>query len=208
MIFQSQARIRLQQMDVSATGQLPLAESGEEDADLKTNTAERYLSNVIQLAHRSAQILREFRERYGLKIYPTWLLQLQAVAAGVLVADPELANPTIVTSPSATEHSDREEITTSAAALEEVFRCLLGTGVEIMIARAVARMTYQTVLKKKVILSQSTQNMLQIMSKTAWRPSDVKMISSKYPNFATTRGYGDSEERMSDLLTKWEVLDI
>lgn len=74
MIFQSQARIRLQQMNVSATGQLPLAESGEEDADLKTNTAERYLSNVIQLAHRSAQILREFRERYGLKIYPTWLL--------------------------------------------------------------------------------------------------------------------------------------
>lgn len=125
-----------------------------------------------------------------------------------MVADPELANPTIVTSPSATEHSDREEITTSAAALEEVFRCLLGTGVEIMIARAVARMTYQTALKKKVILSQSTQNMLQIMSKTAWRPSDVKMISSKYPNSATSRGYSDSEERMSELLMKWEALDL
>lgn len=208
MIFLSQARVRLQQTTVSATGQLPLAETGEEDTELKTNTAEQYSSNVIQLAHRSAQILREFRERYGLKIYPTWLLQLEAVAAGVLVADPELANPTIVTSPSATEYSDKEEITTSAAALEEVFRCLLGTGVEIMIARAIARMTYQTALKQKVILSQSTQNMLQLMSETAWRPSDVKMISSKYPNFATTKGYGDSEERMSELLTKWEVLDI
>lgn len=206
MIFQSQARVRLQQTTVSATGQLPLAEIGEEDANLKTTTAERYSSNVIQLAHRSAQILREFRERYGLKIYPTWLLQLQAVAAGVLVADPELANPTIVTSPGATENS--ETITTSAAALEEVFRCLLGTGVEIMIARAIARMTYQTALKQKVILSQSTQNLLQIMSETAWRPSDAKMISSKYPNFATTRGYGDSEERMSELLTKWEALDL
>ena len=206
MIFQSQARVRLQQTTVSATGQLPLAESGEEDADLKTNTAERYSSNVIQLAQRSAQILREFRERYGLKISPPWLLQLQAVAAGVLVADPELANPTIVRSPGATEHSGA--ITNSAAALEEVFRCLLGTGVEIMIARAIARMTYKTALKQKVILSQSTQNMLQIMSETAWRPSDAKMISSKYPNFATSKGYGDSEERMSELLTKWEVLEI
>lgn len=206
MIFQSQARVRLQQTTVSATGQLPLEELGEEDFNLKTNTAEQYSSNVIQLAHRSAQILREFRERYGLKIFPTWLLQLQAVAAGVLVADPELANPTIITSPGATEHS--EEIKTSAAALEEVFRCLLGTGVEIMIARAIARMTYQTAMKQKVILSRNTQNMLQIMSETAWRPSDAKMISSKYPNFATTKGYGDNEERMSELLTKWEALDL
>ena len=171
MIFQSQARVRLQQTTVSDSGQLPLTESGEEDADLKTSTAERYSSSAIQLAHRSAQILRDFRERHGLKISPAWLLQLQAVAAGVLVADPELANPTIVTSPGATENS--ETITTSAAALEEVFRCLLGTGVEIMIARAIARMTYLTALKQKV-----------------------------------TRGYGDSEERMSELLTKWEALDL
>jgi hypothetical protein len=206
MIFQSQARVRLQQTTVSDSGQLPLTESGEEDADLKTSTAERYSSSAIQLAHRSAQILRDFRERHGLKISPAWLLQLQAVAAGVLVADPELANPTIVTSSGATKLS--EGISTSAAALEEVFRCLLGTGVEVMLARAVARMTYKTALKQKVILSQSTQNMLQIMSETAWRPSDAKMISSKYPNFATTRGYGDSEERMSELLTKWEALDL
>lgn len=205
-IFQSQARVRLQQTTVSDSGQLPLTEPREEDADLKTSTAERYASSVIQLAHRSAQILRDFRERYGLKISPAWLLRLQAVAAGVLVADPGLANPTIVTSPGAMKCS--EAIGTSAAALEEVFRCLLGTGVEVMIARAVARMTYQTAVKQKVILSQSTQNMLQIMSATAWRPSDAKMISSNYPNFATSKGYGDSEERMSELLKKWEVLDI
>ena len=206
MIFQSQARVRLQQTTVSATDQPPLTESGGGDANLRTNTAERYSSDAIQLAHRSAQILRDFRERYGLKITPAWLLQLQAVAAGVLVADPELASPTIVTSPGTVEHS--EVIRTSAAALEEVFRCLLGTGVEVMLARAVARMTYQTALKKKVILSQSTQSMLQIMSETAWLPSDAQMISSKYPNFATAKGYRDSEERMSQLLTKWEALDL
>ena len=206
MIFQSQTRVRLQQTAVSATGQLPLIELEDEDAGLRTTTAEQYLSNVIQLAHRSAQILRDFRERYGLKITPIWLLQLQAVAAGILVLDPELVNPTIVTSPGATEHS--ETIDTSATALEEVFRCLLGTGVEIMIARAIARMTYQTALKQKVILSQSTREMLQVMSETAWRPSDARLVSSAYPNFATTKGYDDREERMSELLTKWEALDV
>lgn len=206
MIFQSQTRVRLQQTAVSATGQLPLIELGDEDADLRTSTAEQYLSNVIQLAHRSAQILRDFRERCGLKIIPIWLLQLQAVAAGILLLDPELVDPSVVTSPGATEHS--ETIDTSAAALEEVFRCLLGTGVEIMIARAIARMTHQTALKQKVILSQSTQGMLQVMSETAWRPSDARLISSTYPNFATTKGYDDSEERMSELLTKWEALEL
>jgi hypothetical protein len=43
------------------------------------------LSQAIALSHQSAQILQEFRERYGLKITPAWLLQLQAVAAGILV---------------------------------------------------------------------------------------------------------------------------
>ena len=206
MIFQSQTMVRLQQTAVSATGQMPLTELEDGDADLRTNTAEQYLSNVIQLAQRSAQILRDFRERYGLKITPIWLLQLQAVAAGILVLDPELVEPIIVTSRGATEHS--ETIDTSAAALEEVFRCLLGTGVEIMIARAIARMTYQSALKQKVILSRSTQEMLQVMSETAWRPSDARLVSSAYPNFATTKGYDDSEERMSELLTKWEALEL
>ena len=196
----------LLQTTVSATGQSPLTELGNEDADLRTNTAEQYLKSAIQLAHRCAQILQDFRERYGLKITPIWLMQLQAVAAGVLALDPELASSTTITTPGAAEHADT--INTSAAALEEVFRCLLGTGVEIILPRAIARMTYQTAFKQKVVLSENTQSILRIMSETAWRPSDVRLVSSTYPNFATTQGYDDSEERMSELLTKWEDLEI
>lgn len=206
IVFQSQVRVRLLKTAVSATGQSPLTQLGEEDVGLRTNMAEQYLSSAIQLAHRSVQILREFRERYGLKIAPVWFLQLEAVAAGVLVLDQELTSPTIVTSPGAAEHADM--INTSAAALEEVFRCLLGTGVEIMIARAIARMTYKTALKQKVMLSENTQSMLRLMSETAWRPSDARLISSTYPNLATTQGYDDNEERMSELLTKWEDLEL
>ena len=57
MIFQSQARDGLQQTVVSITGQLPPTELGEEDGDLETSMAQRYLTDVIQLAHRSARIL-------------------------------------------------------------------------------------------------------------------------------------------------------
>ena len=57
MIFQSQARVHLQQTVVSITGQLPPTELGEEDGDLETSMAQRYFTDVIQLAHRSASIL-------------------------------------------------------------------------------------------------------------------------------------------------------
>lgn len=43
-------------------------------------------------------------------------------------------------------------ISTSPAALDEVFRCLLGTGVQIMLARGVARMAYHTAKKHNVVL--------------------------------------------------------
>lgn len=57
MIFQSQARVRLQQTVVSITGQLPPTELGEQDGDLETSRAQRCLTDVTQLAHRSARIL-------------------------------------------------------------------------------------------------------------------------------------------------------
>lgn len=206
MILQLQARTRLQQTEVSPTGQPPLKESGEEDCYLKTRTAQVYLSDMILLAHRSAHILQDFRERYGLKITPAWLLQLQAVASSVLMLDPDLTNPLVVASQNEAEHSST--IRTSAAAFEEVFRGLLGTGVQVMVARGIARMSLRAAVEHKVVLSQDTQNILQIMAETAWRPSDVRLVDSTFPNFATTKGYEDNGERMSQLLMKWEALGV
>lgn len=198
------ARTRLLQEDVSPKGQPPLSVSGEEDPNFRSHLAQENLTKAIPLAHRSAEILRDFRERYGLKITPAWLLQLQAVAAGVLLLDPELANPTVISSPQASEAGT---ITSSAAAFDEVFRCLLGAGVEVMISRAIARMTYHTVLEQRIVLSRSTFNMLQLMSDTAWRPSDMSLVNSVFPNFATTKGHED-DVRMTELLEKWESIEI
>lgn len=200
MILHLAARSQLQQSIDEP--QDPIA---AEDAILYSQLAQDNLSTAILLAQRSAQTLREFRERYGLKITPAWLLQLQAVASNVLLLDPELANPSLTTS--ANSATSDGPIQSSHAAFDETFRCLLGTGVEVMIARAIARMTYHTTLKQRVVLSRLTWNMLQIMSDTAWRPSDISLVNSTFPNFAMINGNSD-HDRLGELLSKWEAINI
>lgn len=201
----SLARTRLLQQKDSPTARKSRLEC-DEDARLRRLEAQDYLVCAIQVAIRAAQILRDFRERFGYKIVPAWLLQLQAVAADVLLFDPSLTtNPTDDTSPKGTDLDD-ELIGSSRAALDEVFRSLLGTSVEVMIARAIARMKYHTAIEQKVILSDSVRSMLRIMSNTAWRSSDMSSVSSMLPNFARTRGTSDDKERLTALLTKWEGL--
>lgn len=173
-------------------------------AELRSELAQESLSSAIPLAYQAAQMLRDFRERYGLKITPAWLLQLQAVAASVLLLDTKLKDADRLFSDGTTQS---HAIQDSSSAFDEVFRCLLGTGVEVMIARGIARMTYHTAMKQRIALSQSTWSLLQLMSDTAWRPSDLSLLSSTFPNFATIKGHED-QERMSALLSKWESINI
>lgn len=180
-------------------------ELNEKDVSFASQVAQEKLSSAILLAHRAAQILRDFRERYGLKVSPAWLLQLQAVTAGVLLADPELSSPTTVASPTSMERDGM--IRDSHTAFDEVFRCLLGTGVEVMIARGIARMMYHTAQEQDIAVSRSTREMLTIMSHTAWRPSDLSLMNSRFPNFATIRGK-EKDERLTEMLSRWEKLNI
>ena len=200
------ARTRLLEQQERPTDAQPLTVADEEEAGFRKYKAQEKLSSAINLAHAAAEMLRDFRARYGLKICPAWLLQLQAVTAGVLLLDPALTEPPTAASPMSDMHQDAS-IQDSHTAFDEVFRCLIGTSVEVMIGRAIARMVYHTALDQKVALSPSTRSMLQIMSSTAWRPSDLNLVNSTYPNFATTKGHQD-QERMSQLLSKWEKLDL
>ncbi|KAM0714321.1 hypothetical protein Q7P37_010108 [Cladosporium fusiforme] len=200
MILHITARTRLHSREESTEPQL-----SPEDLILGKQLAKENLSKAIPVAHRSAQTLREYRERYGLKITPAWLIVMPAIAANVLLLDPELANPTLTTSASSGDSDD--SIRASHSAFDELFRCLLGTGVQVMIARGIARMTYHTTLKQRITLSRLTWNILQIMSDTAWRPSDVSLVNSTFPNYGTIKGHEDNE-RLTELLSKWENINI
>lgn len=183
-----------------------LKEASSESAASKSRLAGEKRAEAIFYAHQAATILRDFRERYGLKISPAWLLQLLAVASGVLLDDPELSNPSNPMEPGMNE-AIQGPIQDSRTAFDEVFRCLLGTSVEVMIARGIARMMYHTAIEQKVPLSNSTHTMLHIMSNTSWRPSDLSLVNSAFPNFATIGGQ-ENIERMTDLLVKWEKLEV
>jgi hypothetical protein len=106
-------------------------------ATSRSALAGQQLEVALSLARQAARILRDFRTRYGLKITPAWMLQMQAVAAGVLMLDPELKQSTRLAPPAA---GNDDEIYNTQSAFDETFRCLLGTGVEVMIARGIARM--------------------------------------------------------------------
>ena len=182
------------------------AATDSDTASSRSYQAAAILSKALPLAHQAAQIIRDFRQRYGLKISPAWLLQLQAVAVGVLLQDLSLTNTMPPPSP---RHDDSlDTITDSHEAFDEVFRSLLGTGVGVMIARGIARMTYHNALQQKVPLSKRTRSLLKIMSDTAWRPSDLGFLNSSFPNFAAI-GNGDNSGRrgMTDLLREWERME-
>lgn len=207
MILLTTARTRLQQgseQSKEATTSTN-TEAGAADVEFRSQSAGEKLAAALKLAHTAAQILRDAREQYGLKVSPAWGLQLQAVTAGVLLLDPELQDGTVTASSSV--EAAETPIHDSHTAFDEVFRCLLGAGVEVMIARGIARMMYHTALEQKITLSPSTKKMLQIMSDTAWRPSDLSLVNSAFPNFATLKGHGNPD-RMTELLSKWEKLDI
>lgn len=42
---------------------------------------------------------------------------------------------------------------------------------------------------------------------TAWQPSDITLVSSVFPNFATEKGFDDSE-RMTEIISRWDKLEI
>lgn len=183
----------------------PLNGTNDGDAAFSSRMAQRKLYHAISLAHRAAQILREFREHYGLKITPPWLLHLQATTSGVLLLDPALKG-SAATTVSASQDST-EEINDSHTAFDEVFRSLLGTSVEVMVARGIARMMYHSALERNIALGPSSRQMLQIMSETGWHHSNLASMNSVLPNFASIKGH-DDRERMTELLEKWEKLEV
>ncbi|KAM3415732.1 hypothetical protein BST61_g9245 [Cercospora zeina] len=164
------------------------------------------LSKALLFAYKAAEMLRDVRERYGLKIVPPFAVQLSAVAGSVLVLDKDLTIPHVENNPS----DPSRPIADSHTAFDEVFRFLLGISVEIMIARGIARMIYYTALEHKIALSRAARAMLQIMADTAWRPSDLALLHSTYPDITTVGGDDEisANRRLSELLSSWENLEI
>lgn len=168
---------------------------------------------AVSTAHEAATLLQAYRRTYGLKIATPHLTQVMAISAFILLED--LPNP--IRAAHSSPHSDVDRSTTdpqptwtSKSAFEEIFRCLLGAGMQAMLPRGIARMVYRTTEQMQIRLPARVNQMMKIAAELAWQPKDLLRLSSGYPNVAMMDGTGKrgGEVRMEELLKKWEKLDI
>lgn len=169
------------------------------------------MSNAVEAASqadwhtlRIATILRDYRETYGLKVATAYLFQAEAVCCMHLLGRLDMvsyqARPVYLKEGSSRSDDIR-------AAFEESFRCLLGTGTQMLMARAVSRMVTQTANELGIGLPSTVNAALQALH--IWQSLDVKQISSSYPNYAIAKGLQHkAEAEMEFLLHKWEQLEV
>nr|POF26147.1 hypothetical protein CFP56_22295 [Quercus suber] len=91
-------------------------------------------------------------------------------------------------------------------AFEESFRFLLSTGLQNMLSRALARMLFETASETEVTFSPSIHRLLEVIGRAGWTASDVKKLSSSFPNPGRGKSL-HSDDGLEDLLRRWEGLE-
>lgn len=167
---------------------------------------------AISSAYQAATLLRAYRQTYGVKIVTPHLTQVMALSAFVLLEDLPNSIQTAHSGPQSDSEenaSDPQPTWTSESAFEEVFRCLLGAGMQAMLPRGIARMVHRTAEQMHIQLPARVNEFLKITAELVWQPKDLLKLSSRYPNLAILNGNGKKVEevRMEGLLKKWEKFD-
>ena len=167
-------------------------------SELATPASSRFPESVLY-AHQASAMLERFRRTYGLKINVSHIFHAEAMSCFILLPQLKTCQETQITDP----------VVDIKSAFEESFRCLLGTGTQVMLGRGVARMLFQTSKLLGIKLPASVLIVLEVVAETAWRQADVFEIKSSYPNHAlATDAEALDSARMEELLNKWEAAEL
>ncbi|KAK5163405.1 uncharacterized protein LTR77_010778 [Saxophila tyrrhenica] len=161
---------------------------------------------ALEVAHRSAALMKDYRETYSMRVAPPMMIQVAAIASFTLVKALE-RRPDSAT-PRAAPAAAEGQLQAIESAFDETFRGLVALGLQIFIARGIARMVVGTAHYLNVRLPDSVLRMMHLIAEMAWRPSDRLKISSVYPNAAMASATTGSEFQMDEMLRKWEALEI
>lgn len=158
-------------------------------------TAADWTTRALVQALASASILRDYREKYGLKMIVAFIFQAAAVSAFTLL--PYLRPDATIPPGFAREALH--------AAFTEAFRCLLGIAARVMIARGVVQMVRQSAESMGI---PDVVSIKPAVLEVVWREGDAKKMSSDFPSFAIEGG-GDGKNdegprRMEEMLSEWE----
>lgn len=164
---------------------------------------------ALQHAFDVTALLRDYRECYGLGLITPCVFQSATIAAFTFLEDLRARDPHAHHRSPTGKHrfdSHSAEMSDSSLGFEECFRCLLAGGMQMMLPRAVTRAVLSTAKDMNVRLPDAVYGMLRLMTSAAWQPSDVRRLSSFYPNWAV-KGKEKKAALLQDLLETLEIDD-
>ncbi|KAL1583673.1 hypothetical protein WHR41_07791 [Cladosporium halotolerans] len=154
---------------------------------------------------QATNLLRAFRQTYAFKCPLAFIFQVSAIVSSILLHHLEVS-PTASPQLAGMLSDPQDDVKTAFA---ESYRCLLAIGTRVMIGRGVARMVYHTSRARNTPLPQSTQRLLDVVSDVVWSSTDVKHISSDFPNWGMQKSLAVNEDaRMERLLKQWEGIRL
>ncbi|KAK6429381.1 hypothetical protein LTR95_014471, partial [Oleoguttula sp. CCFEE 5521] len=156
-------------------------------------------------ALQAARMCQHYRETYGFKITSPFVFQTAALVCLILLNRLDFS----LTYSSALREGNPIPFYDARSAFEESYRCLLGIGTRVMIARGVARMVYQTVKMTGRVMPEAATKVREIVAEATWGASDVHRISSSYPNYSLPESVNPAAEAtMEALLKQWEAMQV
>lgn len=172
------------------------------EGEAERQLATELFNSLIQYICQATQLLCQYREQYGLKLTLPYLVQVASMTSGFLLQTMQSRQQSSMSMAAQPHGGPVAEI---QVAFEESFRFLLSTGLQNMLARAIARMHYRTATAMEVVFSPSMYALLEMVDGAGWTPSDIQKLSSSYPNFAMEKTPRETDG-MEDLLRRWEGL--
>ncbi|KAK4495297.1 hypothetical protein PRZ48_013627 [Zasmidium cellare] len=101
-----------------------------------------------------------------------------------------------------------EPIVDTYSGFEECFRFLVGTGVHVMMTRGIARMVSLSAKKLGLRFPEPIERTIETLAGLMWRPEDVGLLNSSYPNRTPGLRVEEGEESMEGLLRRWQEVEI
>lgn len=181
--------------------QRPNAESTDGDPMDIEDCIRAYRKGSLHYSHQIAACLADFREIYGFKIIPSYQVQGATVASMVLLR--------ALKPPSASLPERLLEIGGESShiesSFEECFRCLMAAGLQQMLPRMISRMVCQSAAQMKVPFPSAVQQMLELATEAVWQPSDLRRLSSEYPDWGLGTQTPGKMRSMESMLRRLEL---
>jgi hypothetical protein len=168
-------------------------------------------ANVTAVACDIAALVKDYREVYGVRVVPPYILYAPAIATFALLEalnDPAVLRQTSKAS-SAQQSTDRQPSREDVeSATEETMRIMLALSLQFPMGRAITRMIVMTAQALQVRLPDPVLRMVQLLAGGLWRTKDRLKISSAYVNVLMTNDLTDVDFQMDEMLRQWEGLEV